>query len=292
MMKSKVVILGSGGFLGSCLYENFSRAGHYEVRGLSRAQLDLTSEESVPKLCNLVGQDAVIIMAASSLAKDKSYHSFHREIAMFNNIANPELLCRARHFILVSSTVIYGYRSSALITESSPANPYDIYSTAKLIGELIFKRACTDCGIGLTILRPGILYGRGDYKSPLSRFVHNVCSGRTIELCGDDSTRLIWLHKLDAWRAIRLIVDGFKTGDYNIISAGNGTSLEELAELVFKTCCARTGVKPVPGTKISPSLRFDLSKFKANFPGFEFTKLEEGIKDYLDENRVIDYNQI
>jgi nucleoside-diphosphate-sugar epimerase len=292
MMKSKVVILGSSGFLGSCLYENFSRAGHYEVCGFSRAQLDLTSEESALKLYNLVGQDAVIIMAASSLAKDKSYHSFHREVAMFNNIANPELLCRVRHFILVSSTVIYGHCSDALITESSSVNPYDIYSTAKLIGELIFKRACADCGVGLTILRPGILYGRGDYKSPLFRFVHDVYSGRAIESHGDDSTRLVWLHKLDAWRAVRLIVDGFKTGDYNIISDGNGISLEELAELVFKTCCVRTGIKLVSGTKVSSSLKFDLSKFKANFPGFEFTELEEGIKDYLDENKVVDCDQI
>lgn len=288
MMKPKVLILGSGGFLGSCLYENFLRAGHYEVCGLSRAQLDLTSEESAPKLYNLVGRDAVIIMTASSLAKDKSYHSFHREIAMFNNIANPELLCRVKHFILVSSTVIYGHHSDALITESSPVNPYDIYSTAKLIGELIFKRACADCRVGLTILRPGILYGRGDYKSPLFQFVRKVYSGRAIELYGDDSTRLVWLHKLDAWRAVRSIVDDFKTGDYNIISDGNGISLEELAGLVFRACRARTEIKIAPNAKVSPSLRFDLSKFKANFPEFEFTRLEEGIKDYLDENRVVD----
>ncbi|MEK7203793.1 MAG: NAD(P)-dependent oxidoreductase [Patescibacteria group bacterium] len=280
MAKSKIIILGRRGFLGSCLYENFSKDGEHEVVGLSSADLDLTSEEAIPKLVGISGQNAVMIMAASALNKEKSYGAFWKEIAMFNNLANPELLGHVKHFILVSSTAIYGHHSDVPIVESSPVKPDDIYSTAKLIGEIMFNRACQDSKVNLTIVRPGILYGQGDNRSPLFRFINDVYAGRPIEMHGDDSTRLVWLHKEDAWRAIRSIINEGKTGDYNIIADGNGTSLKNLAEVAFNVCGKRTGIKMVQNAKISPNLRFDLSKFSADFPGFEFTRLEDGAMEY------------
>ena len=286
MTKSKIIILGRRGFLGSCLYENFSKDGEYEVVGLSSADLDLTSEEAIPKLVGISGQNAVMIMAASALNKEKSYGAFWKEIAMFNNLANPELLGHVKHFILVSSTAIYGHHSDVPIVESSPVNPVDIYGAAKLIGEIIFKTACENLKVKLTIVRPGILYGRGDRKSPLFRFINNVYSGRPIEIYGDDSTRLVWLHREDAWRAIRLIVDEEKTGDYNIITNDDGTSLKDLAELAFKVCNRMTGIKVIKSPKISYHLKFDLSKFLNDFPGFEFTRFENGAMEYHNINRV------
>ena len=281
MAKSKVVIFGSTGFLGRHLYENFLSDGRYEVHGFSPANIDLTSSDSVVKLCGMLDRNAVIIMAASALAKDKSFSSFQKEIAMFLNLANPYFLSRMKHFILVSSTAIYGHHSTSSIVESSPAQPDDLYSLAKYIGEIIFQRACADHKVGLTIVRPGILYGLGDARSPLYRFITGVRSGQPIEIHGDDSTRLVWLHIHDAWRAIQNIVENHKTGDYNIISDGNGTSLVELAEMVFKTYGKRTGVKRTSSSKISPDMRFNLSKFKTNFPGFEFARLVDGMKDYV-----------
>lgn len=281
MTKSRIVILGSTGFLGRCLYENFSRGERYKVYGFSPAQVDLTSDESTLKLRDFADRSTVVIMAASALAKDKSFSSFQKEVAMFTNLANPELLSKIKHFILVSSTAIYGHQSDSAIIESSPSNPDDLYSLAKLIGELIFKRACADCNAGLTIVRPGILYGRSDIRSPLFRFIKNVRFGKAIEIHGNEFTRLVWLHKLDAWRAIELIVRDFKTRDYNIISDGNGTSLTELAETIFEACGMRTGIEFTPSTKVSPNLRFDLSKFRNDFPGFNFIRLENGIRDYF-----------
>lgn len=276
--KTKIIVLGSAGFLGRCLYENFLQDENYEVLGFSRDQIDLTSRESTMKLADLFDQDTVVIMVASALAKEKSFSAFQKEIAMCTNLADPELISKIRHFILVSSTAIFGHHSDRPIVESSPTKPDDYYSLAKLMGEMVFKRVCADCNVGLTIVRPGILYGCGDVRSPLFRFVNFVRAGKPIEIHGDGSTRLVWLHKHDAFRAIKLIVENFKIGDYNIIA--EGTSLAELADIIFRACGNKTGVKFVPSNKVSPSLAFDLSKFKTDFPEFEFTKINLGAKDY------------
>ena len=70
------------------------------------------------------------------------------------------------------------------------------------------------------------------------------------------------------------------TGDYNIISDGNGTSLTQLAETVFSAYGERTGITYVPSSKSSPDLHFDLSKFADAFPQFTFTGLLDGLQDY------------
>lgn len=276
-----IIVLGHTGFLGRCLYDNFLKDQQYRVFGFSSAQIDLTSQESATRLCDITGCDTTVIMAAGAMVKVKDFDSFRREVSMFINLANPGFLSRISHLICISGTAIYGHHSESTITESSRPKPDDLYSLAKFIGELILKQSCADFEIPLTIVRPGIIYGQGDARSPLFRFVKNVKLGEEIEIFGDNSTRLFWVHKLDLFRIISSIIKDSKVGDYNIVSDDNGVSLVDLAEIVFKACKIRTGIKFVPSAKVSPSLKFDTSKFSADFPGFEFTRLEDGIKDYM-----------
>ncbi|OGD25428.1 hypothetical protein A2819_01115 [Candidatus Azambacteria bacterium RIFCSPHIGHO2_01_FULL_40_24] len=279
-IRRKIVILGHSGFLGAGLYENFLKDSDFNTQGFSSAQIDLSLQESIPKLHNFVDRNTSVVMAASALAKNKDFSSFRKEIDMFINLADPNLISKIGHLIYVSSTAIYGRSSDSFITELSLPRPYNLYGLAKFIGELIFKRACADHNVALTILRPGIIYGRGDVRSPLYRFIKNVHMRKDIEVFGDNSTRLFLVYKTDLCRIVESICGNFKTADYNIVSQENGVSLSELTEAVFNVCGVRTGVKFRPDPGISLNLKFDMSKFKIDFSGFEFTKLENGINDY------------
>lgn len=280
-IRQKIVILGHSGFLGASLYENFLKDSEYETYGFSSAQIDLSSHRAISKLHDFVDHDTSVIIAASALTKNKEFPSFRKEIDLFINLADPNLLSKIGHLIYVSSIAIYGHSSDSLVTELSLPRPDNLYGLAKFIGELIFKQVCANYNVSLTILRPGIIYGRGDFKSPLFRFIKTVCLGKDIEVFGDDSTRLFWVHKTDLCRIVKLICRDFKTADYNVVSQEDGVSFSELAEAVFNACGARTGIKfrPNPGTPLN--LKFDMSKFKTDFSGFKFTKLENAIKDYL-----------
>ncbi|HEY4495240.1 MAG TPA: NAD(P)-dependent oxidoreductase [Candidatus Paceibacterota bacterium] len=282
-VRRKVVVLGHSGFLGAGIYESFLKDSDYETRGFSSAQIDLSLPESISKLHNFVDRNTSVIMAASVLTKNKDFSSFRKEIDMFINLVDPDLLSKIGHLIYISSTSIYGRSSDSLVTELSLPRSCNLYGLAKFIGELIFKRVCADNNVALTILRPGIIYGRGDFRSPLYRFIESVRMGKDIEVFGDDSTRLFWVHKTDLCRIIKSICRDFKTADYNIVSQENGVSLAELAEAVFNVCGAITGIKFKSGFGVPLNLNFDMSKFRADFVGFEFTKLENGIKDYKED---------
>jgi nucleoside-diphosphate-sugar epimerase len=220
-------------------------------------------------------------MAATSLIKGKDFTSFRSDLDMLNNIAEIFSLAGVTHLIYISSIAIYGRRSESVIIESSCPNPDDLYSLSKLWGEQIFKRVCFDSGIPFTILRPGTIYGRNDNRSPFFRFLDKVRGDKEIEIYGDGSSKLFWVHKIDLYRIIQSVIAGRKFGDYNIVAEGDGISLLKLAELMFRVCGRENRIKFISSKKSPINLRFDISKFKLCFPEVEFIRLEDVLKEYL-----------
>lgn len=277
----KIVILGHTGFLGSCLYENFREDPKCEIRGFSSADINLSLPEECLKLSDIVDEDTTVIMAATSLIKNKDSAFFEKDLNMLSNLAGILALINIKLLVYISSIAIYGRYSDSVIIESSPTNPDDAYSSSKLLGEKILKRVCSECKIPLTILRLGTIYGPGDNRSPFFRFLKKVQNGEEIEIYGDGSTRLFWAHKMDLHNIVKSAVTGLKQGDYNVVANPEGISLIELAELVFQICGRRTGIKFISSAKSPINLRFDTSKFKLNFPEIKFTPLASGLKEYL-----------
>jgi len=281
--RQKIVILGHSGFLGSCLYENFREDPRYEVHGFSSADINLSLPEECFKLTDIIDEDTTVIMTATLLIKNKDFISFRKDLDMLNNLAEILLLIGVKHLIYISSIAIYGRRSESVIIESSCPHHDDFYSLSKVWGEQVFKRICCDLSIPLTILRPGTIYGRGDVRSPFFRFFKRIENGEDIEIYGDGSSKLFWAHKMDLYRIVQSVIAGRKFGDYNIVAEGNGISLSELAELMFRVCGCETKIKFIPSAKNPINLRFDTSKLKFCFPEIGFIRLEDGLKEYLDK---------
>ncbi len=280
--RQKIVILGRAGFLGSCLYENFSKEIGYEVYGFSSADINLSLPKECHKLLNVIDEESIVIMAATSLVKSKDFTSFRSDLDMLNNLAEILLLVGAKHLVYISSVAIYGRRSNLAITELSQSKPDDFYSLSKVWGELILSRICFDSEIPLTILRPGTIYGRNDIRSPFFRFLNRMRGDKEIEIYGDGSSKLFWAHKMDLYRIVQSVIAGRKFGDYNIVAEGNGISLLKLAELIFGVCGRENSIKFIPSKKSPVNLRLDTSKFKLCFPEVGFIRLEDGLKEYLD----------
>ncbi len=281
-MMGKIVILGHTGFLGSCLYEKFSEDPRCEVRGFSSADIDLSLPEECFKLVDIIDEDTAVIMAATSLIKNKDSAFFEKDLNMLNNLARIFASIKVRQLVYISSIAIYGRHSDSVIIESSLSNPDDAYSSSKLLGEKILGRVCSERKIPLTILRPGTIYGGGDNRSPFFRFFKRIKNGEDIEIYGDGSSKLFWVHKIDLCQIIKLAISSARIGDYNIVANGNGISLARLVELIFRICGRRTEIKFISHVKDPINLRFDISKFKFYFPEVKPIKLEVALKAYLD----------
>lgn len=279
--RQKLVILGHSGFLGRCLYEGFSKDKKYEVYGFSSAQADLSLPEACLKLSDTLDENTILVMAATTLVKNKNFDAFRKDIAITLNVADILLKTKIRHLVYISSIAVYGRHSNLPINEDSQFNPDDFYSLAKMWGELILSRICENCGIALTILRPGIIYGRNDTRSPIFRFMNDLIFGRNIEIYGDGSSKTFWIHKMDLFQAVKSVIDDLKFGIYNVVADGNGISIVALVNLISQIYGRKTEIKFKPSPKIPINLNFDTSKFRNDFPEIEFIKFEDGIKEYL-----------
>lgn len=279
--KPKVVILGHSGFLGKCLYENFLKDQKYEVYGFSSAQIDLSSSKECLKLSNVLSENAILIMTATTLVKNKNFDAFRKDIAISLNIADILLKTKIRNLVYISSIAVYGRHSNSPINEDSQFNSDDFYSLAKVWGELVLSRVCEDNDIALTILRLGTFYGRGDNRTPIFRFLNALVLGRDIEIYGDGSSKIFWIHKVDLFQVVKSVIDDLKLGTYNVVADGRGISLIALADLISQICGRKTEIKFKPNPKIPIYFSFDTSKFRNDFPAIKFVKFEDGIKEYL-----------
>lgn len=170
----KVLVTGSGGFLGRHVVDALLRRGH-SVRAMVRPfsaapnwskdvevfRADLRTSADLSAAFE--GIDAVIhAAAATSGAEDAQFTS---------TVVATETLLRAfanskvKRLILISSFVLYDWdRAEEKITENTPTatDIYDLggYTVAKTWQERIVRRAAETQGLQLTILRPGFIWGR------------------------------------------------------------------------------------------------------------------------------------
>ena len=134
----KIHITGSAGFIGKVLVGALSEAGHDMV-----AELD---------------QAGVVVHLAGIAHRNASRDEFHAA-----NVALPQRVARsaASHgarFVFMSSVKVHGEQSADPFTEASPIAPVGHYAESKARAEDAL-RAVPD--LGLTILRPPLVYGPG-----------------------------------------------------------------------------------------------------------------------------------
>lgn len=281
MPKEKTIILGHSGFVGWHLYCKLRSEPVFDVRGFSSNEINLLNLGTYQKLANICDEKTTIIMADAIIrSKRDDFSALNGNIQMVINLAKLLSHNKIKHLIYTSTVAIYGKTSEAPITETSPANPDNFYSSAKACCELILKKICEKSGIALTTLRMGKIYGKGDMTSPIYIFSKNIISGQPIEIYGDGSHRLYPVHQNDLLSIVkRIILEGI-TGDYNIIPS-NGITLLELIKLLFKLSNRKVEIKFESPIDPPILLTFDTSKLKTTFDNFPSVGLEEGLKEYF-----------
>ena len=164
-----ILVTGASGFLGRYTVAELLRRGH-QVRALSRGKLPwqhpaLTLAEADLNQSNLAealsGIDAVIHLAAAKTG------DFQAQMA--STVTATERLIQAlqtaavTRLVAISSFSVYDYQAlapNALLDETSPieSNPSerDVYAQVKLMQESRVRQF----GQGVTLLRPGIIYGK------------------------------------------------------------------------------------------------------------------------------------
>jgi len=176
----KLLITGASGFLGKYIVAAALRQGH-QVRAVVRpasdetrlpwhnhpevelARIDLRQRRGITDALQNV--DAVIHLAA--VKEGDFYTQFAGTVIATENLLEAMTQTNVRRLIGISTFSVYDYlhrRSGSLLDEDSPIEPNplqrDEYAQTKLIQEQLFRDFAQQQDGQVTIIRPGMVYGR------------------------------------------------------------------------------------------------------------------------------------
>ncbi len=257
---SRVLVTGATGFTGGHLARRLAADGltvralvrnpHVAAAALPGIELaagDLTDTQSLARAVK--GIDVVYNIAAlyrSAGLDDTLYRAVNATaVGTLIEQAGAAGVTRVIH---CSTVGVHGDIEKPPADEDAPLRPGDVYQETKLEGESVARRAATEAGVPLVIVRPTGIYGPGDRR--LLKLFRGVARRRFNVLGRGD----IWYHLT----YIDDLVDGFRLCGTHPAAAGHtyilsGPEVTTLNELVAITASV-AGVKP-------PSLRLPVWPF-------------------------------
>jgi nucleoside-diphosphate-sugar epimerase len=176
-MAMKVLVTGGTGFLGQFVIRRLIAAGD-SVRVLvrpssKRKPIDWGVAEPVSgDLCDPLSLNRAVegVEAICHCAAHMNTAGAWSEFQEITVRGTERLLEAAREkkvsrFLHVSSLGVYGLNGSEIITEESPFDNGETnrghYTRSKIESEKLVWKYSTESGLGVTVIRPGVLYGPG-----------------------------------------------------------------------------------------------------------------------------------
>ena len=307
MKKSKVIVTGGAGFIGSNLAEELAQRGNHVI---VIDNLSTGNPENIQSITK-AGQVDFIEGSITDLSlMQKSFsgvdYVFHQAAlpSVPRSIEDPEttdsvnitgtlnVLIAARDnavkkLVYASSSSVYGDTPTLPKTEDMIPNPLSPYAVTKLTGEYYCQVFTKIYNLKTVCLRYFNVYGpRQDpnsaYAAVIPLFINNVLSGKSPVIFGDGEQTRDFTFVKDVVEANIQAAESDVTGIFNLGNSQRVT-INELTKLI-RNIAKRSDVKPIfdkprPGD-IVHSLA-DTSKAKAFGYNPRYT-LEQGLKETVE----------
>jgi UDP-glucose 4-epimerase len=175
----KVLVTGAGGFLGQRLVAALLRSGHavralvrpdspFDPRGCFSAvevfRADLSTTEDLAPAFE--GVDVLVHLAAATTGDER--RMFAASVNGTERLLASMVGSGCRRIVLASTFAVYDWSSiRSVLDEDSPLETdsglrfRDAYAVTKFHQERVTRCLATKYGWGLTVLRPGYIWGRG-----------------------------------------------------------------------------------------------------------------------------------
>lgn len=283
----KTLIFGSSGLIGTSLKKLISSESyHNKFYFLTSRDLDLTNYDNNKKYnfkkylsdnCNIIFLSGIKKQYGDNIKiYDLNLKMIKNLILILNNYKNIFIS-------FISSTEVFE-KNNLVISESSKINSNTFYGKYKIKAEKLLFDFCKKKKFKLNILRPAQIYGVKDYIDAYgpTQFINKSIKNKTIELWGDGTELREFIYVKDVAKIILIVNQKQIKGDFNIVS-GTSYNYMMIIKIVmefFDNCKfiskKRTGEKY--------DLIFDNKKILGILPkSFNFTKLNIGIKEYINE---------
>jgi UDP-glucose 4-epimerase len=280
---ARVVVLGSGGFLGKPLLEACATAG-ITCLGLGSKDIDLAEGSAAGQLApRLRPKDVVVFLAALTPDKGRDSATLMRNLAMARAVCEAARSAKLAQLVYASSDAVYSF-DTALISEETPAVPVDLYGVMHRARELILA---AESKTPLAILRITGVYGAGDTHNSYgpNRFLRQALEDGRIALFGNGEEMRDHVYIGDAIDLVLKVITHGSTGLINVAS-GKSVPFRAVADLVAAQAGKPVEVAPSPRQNPVTHRHFDAASLLHAFPGMRFKPLAEGLSATLAEARA------
>jgi UDP-glucose 4-epimerase len=261
----RVVLVGAGGFIGRALRARLERDG-VAMLPLGRADLDLAADGADRALAGRLREsDAIVFLSAITPDIDRGRAAFLSNTRMGANFCAAIETRPVAHVIYVSSDAVYPFRT-ALIDETTPAEPADLYGAMHRARELMVFAAAR-CPVA--ILRPTAVWGDGDTHNGYgpNRFERQAAKDGRITLFGGGEETRDHIAIGDVSELLRLTLFHRSAGLLNL-ATGRSVSFRALADSIAARQSPSATVVTSPRAQPVTHRHFDISALHRAFPGF------------------------
>ena len=290
--EESIFITGGNGLVGSCV------KGKHRPRS---SEVDLLNFDQTleymrdNKIKNVVHCAARVGGVQENM--DKLGEFFYENMQMTLNIIEASRLCGVEKMVCLLSTCIFPDKATYPLTtnqihmgEPHPSN-YG-YGYAKRMTEINARSYRDQYGMKIVNIVPCNVYGIGDnYNLKSSHvipglihkcYIANQHEG-DLEVWGDGLALREFIYNKDLGKIIDWTLENYDDDEALIVSPDKEHSIMEAVNYITKAFDLNGGIvydstKP-KGQHRKPS---DNSKFKSLLPNFQFTSLEDGIKETVD----------
>ncbi len=212
------------------------------------------------------------------------------------NLARSAAKTGVKHFIYLSSIGVVCQYSEFTINENTPCNPHNVYAESKWLAENELKGIATTSSMGVTILRPPLVYGPGN-PGNFRRLIDVVSKGYPLPL-GSITNRRSFLYVKNLVDVILKCIEA--PADDSVVyhvSDDQSVSTPELITILAQTMGKKAKLYNVPVSilsgiasvtrhkddliRLKQSLELDNTKFKENIDWTPPYTLQEGIKETI-----------
>ena len=286
-MKTKVVVIGGAGFLGSHTADELSRRG-YDVTLFDQKKSDWLREDQKMYIGSILDRQSLqgamkgaqIIYHFAGIADIKEASGRPLDTIQLNVIGTSTVLDVARelgiHWIIFASTM-YVY------------SPYgSFYRASKQSAETIIEAYHEEFGLDYTILRYGSLYGpRAQSWNGLRSYVKQIVVEGRLDYDGSGKERREYIHVKDAARLSVDVLDKEHKNRAITVTGTQSLNSSELLEMIFEIAGIEQEINYIPGPHhhhhytMTP-YRYTPKSAKKLIPD-EFIDLGEGILEIVEE---------
>ena len=247
---------------------------------------DARNYHSLSHIIAKIKPEIIIHLAAVSHAvrsNKNPYNTFDHSLRTLENVLDVAR-DNVKHFIFLSSSMVYGNFKTQEVNEESVCEPIGIYGALKYAAEKIIIAYNQVFNLPYTILRPSALYGERCISRRVGQiFIENALFDKELSINGDGKEKLDFTYIEDLTDGILNIINNKNSINqiFNL-TYGEGREINEMID-ILKESFPKLKVKKVDRDNLIPYRgTLSMNKAKLLLSLKSNWKLEKGYKRYIE----------